>query len=446
MKIIIAGAGDVGFHLSKLLSGEFHDIIVIDKDEDILRKLEAYNDVISIKGSATSIQVLKEANIKNTDLLIAVTSSEDANFTICALGKQLGAKRTIARISNHEFLDDDKSINFNSMGINHLIYPEELATEEICKLIKLSAFSESHDFVDGKLKLLGIVFEQGSPAIGKSIMELANANPDINYTAVAIHREDTTIIPRGTTVFEENDHVYFITPPDQKSSILKLAGKCEVNVSNLMVLGGSKMGKMTAEMLQNNCKVKLIEKDKDRGFELADYLDKTMVLHGDGGDLDFLEEEGIQEMDAFVAVTGNSEVNIISCLIAKKQGVKKTIAVVNNIDYINLSQTMGIDTLVNKKLSAASSILKYIRKGDITNITSLPSADAEVVEFKVKAGSKITKSPIKDLKFPNQAIIGGILRDGDSFIANGNTHIQADDHVVVFSLPDGISKIEQFFK
>lgn len=446
MKIIIAGAGDIGFHLSKLLAGEFHDINVIDYNEDILNDIENRFDVMTIKGSATSIKLLEDANIKNTDLLIAVTSSEDANFTICSLGKRLGAKKTIARISNPEFLNKHKLIDLNEIGINHLIYPEELAAEEIVKLIRTSAFSESHDFVDGKLKLLGLVFDEECPSIEKSIIQIANEEQQFDYTAVAIHRNDETIIPRGDTIFEENDHVYFITSPEHKLDLLRLAGKCEIKVKNVMILGGSRMGKMTAMMLQDSCKIKLIEKNKDKGFDLAASLNKTMILHGDGSDVDFLEEEGISEMDAFVAVTGNSEVNIISCLVAKKHGVKKTIAVVNNIDYINLSQTMGIDTLVNKKLSAASAILKHIRQGDITNITSLPSADADVIEFKVKEGSNITKNAIMNLKFPSEAIIGGVMRNGDSFIANGNTHIQTNDQVVVFSLPQAISKVEQFFK
>lgn len=445
MRIIIAGAGDVGFHLSKLLSSEFHDITVIDPNEEKLQRLDSTMDILTVKGSATSIATLNQTNIKNTDLLIAVTSSEDVNFTICGIGKQLGAKTTISRISNPEFLDCE-CIDFENLGVSHLIYPEELAAEEIVKLAQLSGFSESHNFVDGKLKLLGIVLENDARPVNKTIYELSQTEENIQYTAVAIHRGDETLIPRGDTKLLPNDHIYFLSPPEQEKDLLDFAGKEEIKVKNVMILGGSKMGFLTAQMLQNNLKVKLIEQDKNKGFELADSLSKTMVLHGDGSDVGLLVEENIEEMDVFIAVTGNSEVNIMSCLLAKKHGVKRTIAVVNNIDYINLSQAMGIDTLVNKKLAAASSILKFIRKGEITNITNLPSADAEVMEFKVKENSKITKSPIKDLKFPHQAIIGGIRRGEECFIANGNTQIQACDKVVVFSLPEAIRKVEQFFK
>ena len=285
-----------------------------------------------------------------------------------------------------------------------------------------------------------------APTVNKSLIDIVSDFPNVNCNAVAIHRDDKTIIPRGNTKFLANDHVYFITPPSELDNILKLTGRDTFKVDDIMILGGSKIGKHTAELLQNNHKIKLIEKDKNKAFQFADSLSKTLVLHGNCNDINFLEEEGLKEMDAFIAVTGDSETNIIACLMAKRFGIQKTIAAVNNIDYLDLSQNLGIDTLINKKFIAASKILKYIRKGEVLDITSLPSADAEVLEFIVKDGSNITKSSVKSLNFPETAIIGGIIRNNESYIATGDFIIQPDDEVIVFALPGSIQKVEKYFK
>ena len=444
MKIVIAGAGEVGFHLSNMLSRESHDIVIIDTNEEKLDLIVNQLDVMTVKGSTISLNTLEEAKIKESDLFIAVTSSEEINISASIFAKQLGSKETVARVSNDEYLMQNK-IDFKTLGIDHIIYPEELAAEEIHELIKHPELSECHDFSGGKLSLIGLVLHPEAPTVGKTLIEIVSLYPEVNCNAVAIHRDDKTIIPRGNSQFEAGDHVYFITPPDQLQNILRLTGRDSFKVNNVMIMGGSKMGKHTAELLQNNYKVKLVEKDKNKAFDFADILNKTLVLHGDCNDVNFLEAEGMKEMDAFISVTGESETNIIASLMAKKFGVQKTIAAVNNIDYLDLSQNLGIDTLINKKFIAASKILKYIRKGDIRDITTLPSADAEVLEFKVKEGSKITKDSIKNLNFPETAIIGGIIRGEKSMIAAGQSYIKAGDEVIVFALPGAILKVEKFF-
>ena len=446
MNIVIAGAGEVGFHLSNMLSKEAQNIIVVDLDEEKLQGITNHMDVMTVEGSAISIESLEEAQIKDADLFIAVTSSEEINISACIFAKSLGAKRTICRIANHEYLDCKKKVNFENLGIDHLIYPEEIAAEEIHRLILNPQMSESHDFSGGKMSLVGIVLEENAPTINKSLIEVVAENPNFNCNAVAIHRADETLIPRGNTVFLPGDHVYFICPPSEIERLMELSGKNDFEVKNVMILGGSKMGYHTASFLENTHKVKLIEKDKNKAFNFADKLKNTLVLHGDCNDSRFLEDEGIKDMDAFIAVTGNAETNIIACLMAKKYGVQKTIAGVNNIEYLDLSQNLGIDTLINKKFIAASKILKFIRKGDIMDITSLPSADAEVLEFKAKTGSKITKKKVMDLGFPSTAIIGGIIRKQESVVASGNMQIEAGDEVIVFALPEAISKVEKFFK
>lgn len=445
MNIVIAGAGEVGFHLSNMLSREAHNITLIDKNEEKLENIAHQMDVMTVKGSATSIHILEEANVKNSDLFISVTSSEEVNISSTIFAKKLGTNRTVARVSNHEFLSEQK-ISFKNLGIDHIIYPEELAADEIHELIKHPELSESHDFSDGKLSLIGLVLHPNAPTVGMTLIEIVKKYPEVNCNAVAIHRDDTTIIPRGNTKFLANDHVYFITPPSELDNILKLTGRDSFKVKNVMIMGGSKMGKHTAERLQHTHNVKLIEKDKEKAFDFADELNKTLVLHGNCSDIAFLEEEGIKDMDAFIAVTGESETNIIASLMAKKFGIQKTIASVNNIDFLDLSQNLGIDTLVNKKFIAASKILKFIRQGDILDITTLPSADAEVLEFIVKAESKITKSLIKDLNFPENAIIGGVIRNNEPLIASGNNVIKEGDEVIVFALPGAIQKVEKYFK
>ena len=446
MKIIIAGAGEVGFHLARMLSYESQDIILIDTNNERLSYAETHIDVMTLRGNATSPSVLKEANVGSADLLIAVTSSETTNLTTAIIGKKLGAKSTIARISNTEFLKDDQKLDFQSLGIDSLISPEELAADEIRGLIKESAFTDTFDFGGGKLSLIGINLDHAAPIVGQTIAETAYLNPDFNFMPVAIQRNNETLIPRGTTTFMLNDHAYFVTQPDGIQRVLSLTGKERVKIKNIMILGGSRIGFKTARNLCNDYKIKLIEWEKQKCFDLADQLPKTLVIKGDGRNVELLKEEDIENMDAFIAVTGNSETNIMSCLVAKGQGVRKTIALVENMDYIHLSQTIGIDCMINKKLIAASNIFKHIREGKVLSLANLHGVDAEILEFEVEANSRITKSVIRELNFPRFAIIGGVIRDNRGYTVLGDFQIKAKDRVVVFSLPDAIHNVEAMFK
>ena len=448
MKIIIAGAGDVGFHLAKLLSYESQDIYVIDLDSEKLNYLDTHLDVITTNGDATSIQTLINIGIAKTDLLIAVTDSQNTNFTVAAIGKKLGAKKTIARINNPEFINNPV-FDFKELGIDAAISPEELAAQEIKTLLNYSAFNDSIVFENGVLNMVGSTLSKTSPILNLTVQQAKNKFSDIDFIIIAVKRfdESQTIIPRGDTVFEMADEVYFSCPKESISKIHKLIGKESVPIKDVMILGGSKIGEKSAKKLcQQKYKVKLIEKDKNKAFHLAEDLEDTLVIQGDGRDLELLEEENIREMDAFIAVTGNSETNIMSCLVAKSKGVKKTIALVENMDYINISQTIGIDTLINKKLLAASEIFKHVRKGDILALANLKHVDAEVLEFKVSQNSKVTKNIIKDIRLSRNAVFGGVIRDGKALMTFGDFQIIADDKVVVFCLPDAIEDVEKLFK
>lgn len=447
MKIIIAGAGDVGFHLAKLLSYESQDTYIIDYDGDKLNYINNHLDVIAKKGDATSIKLLKEIGIDSADLLLAVTESQNTNFAISVIGKSLGAKKTIARISNPEFLSNE-TVDFKKFGVDFMISPEDLAAKEIKQLLNQSSFNDTVAFENGVFNVMGTMLGYKSPILDLTVKEAKEKFCLVDFITIAIKREGVsqTIIPRGDTTYKLNDQVYFSVPNYSIDKLYGIIGKEHIDIKNVMILGGSRVGRKTARKLcKDDFKVKLVEKNKDKAFALAEELRNTLVIYGDGRDLELLEEENIREMDAFVAVTGDSETNIMSCLVAKSKGVKKTVALVENMDYINISQTIGIDTLINKKLIAASNIFRHIRKGEILALANLHNVDAEVFEFEVQPNAKVTKKIIKELRFPREAIIGGVIRNGKALMSFGDFQLQSGDKAIVFCLPESITIVEDLF-
>jgi len=448
MKIIIAGAGEVGYHLAKLLSFESHDITLIDNQKSNLNIAENKLDIKTIEGNSASISVLKDANVGNSDLVVSLTTSETTNFTTCILSKQLGAKRTIARISNVEFIKNCNEIDFNSIGIDELISPENLAAEEIKLILSDSAFTNTHDFDDGALKMMAVRLKKNAPFVGKTVMEAASVFPGIHFMPIALKREDseTTIIPRGNTIFCECDHVYFITNSQGLKELYNLMGTEKQKIKNVMILGAGRVGsKLSKDLCNDGLNIKLVEINENKANNIAEELPDLMVLNVDGRNVDLLVEENLENMDAFIATTGDSETNIMSCLMAKSKKIKKTIALVENMDYFNLSQSIGIDTLINKKLLAANDIFKFVRNGDIVELAKLNDMDAEIVEFIVNENSKVLDKKIMDLDFPLTAIIGGVIRNNQGIIALGDFEIQLGDRVLVCSKPESIKKVESLF-
>jgi trk system potassium uptake protein TrkA len=446
MRIVIAGMGDVGYHLAKQLSSEEHDIIAIDMDQQRLSHTDSMADILTINGSSTSISILKQAQVERADLFVAVTSFEEVNVTSSILAKKLGAKKTIARIANSEYLDEDVSINFAEIGVDFMIYPEELAAREMVNLILRSAATDVMDFEGGKLSVIGLRLDKDAPVVRKTIVEIAKEFETFDFRIVALHRNFRTIIPKGNDKFFANDQVFVIAKPEGNNVVMKLAGKEDVKFDNIMILGGSKIGRRIAQQLEDKMSIKLIEADEEKTIMLADNLKNTLVIRGDGRDIDLLAQEGIIDVDAFVAVTEDAETNIITCLMAKHLGVKKAIALVDKVDYIPLTQTIGLDSLINKKIIAANNISRFIRKSEVLALSTIEGIDAEILEYVAQQDSKVTKKPIKDLNFPKEAIIGGIVRGEESIIAVGDTKIQNGDKVVVFALPGGVKKTENFFK
>lgn len=448
MRIIIAGAGEVGFHLAKLLSYEAQEITLIDTDKERLSYADNHLDIRVLRGDATSIQVLQDAQVGDSDLVIAVTASETTNLTLCVLAKQLGCKRTMARISNTEFMDNRDIIKFEQLGIDELISPERLAAMEIQLMLNQSAFNDTYQFEEGLLTMFGVILPKTAPFVGKMVKEAARIFPELNFMPIALQRKGTqfTLIPRGDTVFKEGDQVYFITSDKGVEELYKLSGMQKQEIKNVMILGGSKVGYKTArDLCDKKFNVKLIEKNKEKAFDIADELPHALVINGDGRNVELLEEENLESMDAFIAVTGNSETNIMSCLVAKSKKIKKTIALVENMDYFQLSHSIGVDTLINKKLLAANSIFRYIRKGEVLALTRLNNLNAEILEFKVKASSLVNGEIIRELNFPREASIGGVIRNGEGIIALGDFRITEGDKVVVCCLPKAIPRIEKLF-
>ncbi|HBU78795.1 MAG TPA: Trk system potassium transporter TrkA [Muricauda sp.] len=448
MRIIIAGAGEVGFHLAKLLSYEAQEITLIDTDKERLSYADTHLDIRVLRGDATSIQVLQDADVDGSDLVIGVTASETTNLTLCVLAKQLGCKRTMARISNTEFMDNRELIRFEQLGIDELISPERLAATEIQLMLNQSAFNDTYQFEEGLLTMFGVILPKTAPFVGKMVKEAARIFPELNFMPIALQRKGTqfTLIPRGDTVFKEGDQVYFITSDKGVEELYKLSGMQKQDIKNVMILGGSKVGYKTARDLCNKkFNVKLIEKNKEKAFDIADELPHALVINGDGRNVELLEEESLESMDAFIAVTGNSETNIMSCLVAKSKKIKKTIALVENMDYFQLSHSIGVDTLINKKLLAANSIFRYIRKGEVLALTRLNNLNAEILEFEVKPSSLVNGEIIRELNFPREASIGGVIRNGEGIIALGDFRIAEGDKVVVCCLPKAIARIEKLF-
>ncbi len=435
--------------MAKLLSYESQDITLIDTNKESLAYADSHLDIRVLRGDATSIAVLREAQVESSRLVIGVTSSETTNITLCMLAKQLGSKRTIARISNVEFIDQRDDIKFSELGIDELISPEDLAATEIQLLLNQSAFNDTYEFENGALIMVGVSLPKSAPFVGKMVMEAAKVFPELHFMPIALQRRGTqyTLIPRGDTVFNEEDQVYFVTDRKGMDELYKLTGKKKEEIRNVMILGGSKVGIHTArELCASKFNVKLIEKVKDKAFEIADQLPNALVIQGDGRNVELLEEESLESMDAFIAVTGNSETNIMSCLVAKSRNIKKTIALVENMDYFQLSHSIGVDTLINKKLLAANHIFRHIRKGEVVALTRLNNLNAEILEFIVKPASHVEGRRIRELDFPRSAIIGGVIRDGQGIVALGDFKIKAGDRIVVCCLPQSIPKVEKMFQ
>ncbi len=448
MKIIIAGAGEVGSHLAKMLSNESNSLTVIDSKESNLNKLAQIADIVTVLGSPTSISTLEQAGAANADLFIAVSPAQeqDVNLISALLAKQMGSKKVTARINNNEYMHHENKLMFTEMGIDLLFYPEKIASYEIADLLRQTGTTEFMEFGRGRLQMVVFRLDDGAPLIQKHVYDMLNLGNNTPFKAVAIARNGVTIIPSNDERFLENDLVFVICTREGVKEAMSYSGKSEIDIKKLMIVGGGRIAEMLAKKMEDKVElIKIIEQKPEHCEHLAEVLPNALIINGDGRNTDLLIEEDVKDFDAFVAVTSSSETNILACVAAKRMGVPETIAEVENIEYIKLAEGMGVDAVINKKLSTAGRIFRFTLSNKVRSIKCLNGSDAEVLEFIVNPDSSITKGPIKDLHFPKEAIIGGVIRGNESFIANEYTVIQPYDRVVVFALPQVLAKVNDFF-
>jgi len=447
MKIIIAGAGSVGYHLAKLLSRENQDITIIDCEEEILDQTAAKLDVMSLRGNASSIDVLRDAEISKADLFIAVTTSEETNLLSALLAKQQGARKTIARINNSEFLSKDQRAYFAQIGVDILISPDLLAANEIKRLIKAASLTDIFEFEKGQINVVGLTIDHNSNLVGKQISEINNGGQEsFDFRGVALLRNHTTIIPRGRTVLKKGDHLYLSVRSDNISQVMPFLGKDTKAIKSIMIIGDTSLALRTAELLQNDYNVTVVMKSKSKGKEFLNILSNCLITIADPSNKELLLQEGLSNMDAFIALTPNSEINILSSLVAENSGVYKTIALVDNDVYTHISQNIGVDTIINKKIIAANNIFRFVRKGKVEAIATLHGVDAEIIEFEISKNNRITSHTLSELKLPDSSIVAGVIRGDYSIIPSGNLTLQMGDKIIVFALPEAIKRVEETFK
>lgn len=430
--------------MAKLFVHSDHEVILMDEDESKLQQMESHFDLMIKKGCMTSLHDLSEADVSSADLFIAVPPYPDMSVLACILAKKLGAKTTISRVNTLEYLQPDKQQLFRQLGVDEIIYPEQLGAKEAVDSLKLVGVRQLFKSSDGNLVLALIKVRDNAPIIGKPFAEISSLRKE-NYNIVAINRGDETIIPHGNDCLLHEDLAYFVTTNENLEQVISDAGKEQHDVNNVMIIGGSRIGMQIARAIEHNYNVKLIEKDRETSEMLANELENTLVINGDARNLDLLREEGIEKMDALIAVSDNSEINILACQLAKKIGILKTVADVENLDYIPLAEGIGIGTLINKKLIAASYIYRYTLNAHVAYVKCLTSTNAEMLELVAQPDSKITRAKIKDLDLPKDMNIGGVVRGNETFIATGHTQIEPYDKVVIFAMQSSIKRIEKLF-
>lgn len=443
MKIVIAGAGEVGSHLARMLSHENQDIIIIDTNQERIEHLDQSCNLLTVVGPPTSISTIRTAIGNGCDLFIAVTPEETSNVTACMIAKSLGAKKTVARIDNYEYMQRDNARLFNSRGVDAMIYPEYLAAKEILKSLERNWVRNWFELHDGELIVVGVKIRENAEIVGKSLRELSATNHF--YHVSAIKRNQETIIPGGNDSVRANDIIYFTTTREHIEGLRQICGKTRTDIRKVLIMGGSRIAVRLIALAGDKYKFRIIEMDRERCEKLAERCPDARVSCGDARNVDILSEEGISEMDAFVALTDSSETNILTSLTAKEYGVKKTVAEVENIQFISQAENLNIGTIINKKLLASGKIFQMLIDADVESSKFMALADADVAEIEARPKAKVTRAAVKDLSLPRDMTIAGLIRNGQGMLVSGSTTIQPGDHVLVFCLASTIHKIERLF-
>jgi trk system potassium uptake protein TrkA len=443
MRVIIVGAGKVGFNIAQMLSQENHDVILIERDEERKKNVEENLDVLTILGNGASVSVLESAKIRESDLLVAVTEQDEINIVACLIAKNIGVPRTIARIRNPEYIETATMAQASFLGIDLVINPEKVAAKAIAELVEVPEALAVEYYADGKVMLLELSLMPNNPIVNKRLRDLDFSYP---YLIVAVLRSGKIMVPRGDDLLLPYDHIFVVAETKLMKEIEKLLGSERAKIQSVFILGGGRLAFYLAKILeQKNLSIKLLDKDFSNCMEITNQLGKVMVLHGDGTDIHLLEQEDVGKSDLFVAVTEDDKVNLLVSLLAKELGAKKTIAQIRRSDYIPLVERVGIDVAISPRTLVASAILKYIRKGGIVSVSLWQGGGAETIEIIVPNHLGILGKPLKTYKFPRNALIGAIVRANKVIIPSGSDVLLAGDHIIVFALPEAVSKVEKFF-
>ncbi len=445
MFLIIVGAGEIGYNLSKMLAYEKHDIVLIEQNMAMVRRAQDHLDVKVIHGSGSSPKVLHDAGIESADMLVAVTDNDEVNLMACMIANHFSVPKKVARVKNREFLFESSPLNARTLNIDLIIHPESEVAREVVNLLKQTAATDIIQFCGGTIQLIGIQLDTNCKLLGRPMAEMGAEFQHLIFRIVAIQRRDRTIIPGGSDVLMNGDRIFVLSSQDAIPELMSLTGKENAQIENVMILGGGQTGVEIAQELEQTLNVKIIESNSDKSEELADVLSKSLVISGDGRDLNLLALEGIIDMDAFISVTGDDETNIISCLMAKHLEVPRIISLINKTDYTPIIPTIGIDAYVSKQIVTVDNILKFIRRGSIVSVTSIPGLAAEVIEYIAQDNSRITRKPIRNLSLPKGSLLGIVMRGAEVFIPVGDSHLQGGDRVVVFALPTAIRDLEKLF-
>lgn len=445
MNILIIGAGEIGFQLTKRLSAEKHNITILEIDTVRANRAQEQLDAMVVTGSASSFEDLKRAGIEQADIFMALSNIDEVNLLACRFAKKLKIPYKIARVRNPEYVNPNFILSKEEMGIDFLIHPERETADAIIRLIRQSSATDIVEFSSGKMQLLGIRLEANSPILHKTLGEIWHENDNLAARIVAINRKENTIIPKGSDIVVAGDQIFVVCAKQLIPTIVKITGKENVTIQNIMILGGGLIGRYVAKDLEDGMNIKIIESRSEKSEEIADILKKALVICGDGTDMDLLACEGIIDMDSFIAVTGDDEDNIISTLVARHLRVPRTIALVNKTEYLPLTSTIGMDAVVSKKMLSVNAILKFIQRSTFERIVTIPGIEAEFIEIIPQADAKITKKILKDIHFPKYAIVGAVERDGEVIIPKGDTLIHEGDRVVVVALPKAMREIEKLF-
>jgi trk system potassium uptake protein TrkA len=445
MKIVIVGAGEVGFFLAKRLSSEKHDLVIIDVDEERCAKAQEGLDLSVIHGDASSQSVLKEAGLESADMLIAASATDEVNILACMMASKLGVKRKIARVRNPDYYGESSILKSGDLGVDLFIHPEEEVIQEITRLLMRASATEVIEFENGKILMVGLKLDANCPNLNKPLKEIGSQEQRKNFRIVAVLKGEKTIIPTGNDSFGRNDQIFVVTRRESLPQVLALTGKTDQKLEKIMILGGGKIGRRLASELEKQIDVTLIESNREKSVKIASELKRAAVFQADGTEIDTLAREGILNMDAFVGVTSDDETNIISCLLAKHLKIQKTIALVNKPTYLPLMPVIGIDSTVNTRISTASAILRFIRRGSILSVATFHGIDGEVIEFEIKKTNRTTEKPLMQLGLPEGMLIAAIVRGEEVFVPYGTSKIEYGDKVIVFALPKAIPAVEKRF-